>query len=136
MQETSERNRPEGNECGGCSLTRRNNFGGMKQVDMIAVLTDPKIREKWEEKRTYNATSGRKQNVKVDLSVFKTEEEFGEFYNEGDVVPVSDFLESEGHNPELIGDIHAQIDFATEETLSVAMGACCSGLSDLNNMFS
>lgn len=75
-----------------------------------------KIHGAWEEKRRYNTNAvGKKHHCTVDVSAQKQEEDFGEFYNEGDVILISDFLASRGHDPRRIGDIDAQISFATED---------------------
>lgn len=52
--------------------------------------------EKWEEKRaaaTESCATNRKRPEKVDLSTYKREEEYADFFDEGTVVPISEFLE-------------------------------------------
>lgn len=70
---------------------------------------------KWEEKRAENcipADDGRKRKYeKVDLNTYRNEEDFAEFYDEGEILPVPDFLASKGYDPSTIGAEDMQIRF-------------------------
>ena len=63
--------------------------------------------EKWEECRAINCDTrgghNRAKKEQVNLASFRREEEYADFYDEGTVTPLGDFLVSKGFDPERIG---------------------------------
>lgn len=75
--------------------------------------------EKWEEKRIENCDtcngSKRTKHEKVDLSTFRREEDFAEFFDEGSVMPIAEFLSSKGIDPTKFATESKQRRFVEEE---------------------
>lgn len=54
--------------------------------------------------------------MQVDLSTYRKEEDFAEFFDEGEVVPIWDFLSSKGIDPTKIGSEAKQRKFVEEDS--------------------
>lgn len=92
--------------------------------------------EKWGEKRTAHCdTCGGQKRAKqdqLDLSTYRKEEEFAEFYDEGTVLPLAQFLESQSIDPVKIGSEAKQRRFIEEDfqplkcSLVTCNSLCCA----------
>ena len=75
--------------------------------------------EKWEECRTANCdTRGghkREKKEQVNLATFRREEEYADFFDEGTITPLAEFLVSKGIDPDKIGNDVKQRRFVEEE---------------------
>lgn len=69
--------------------------------------------------RTTNANPvppGRKRTFEqVDLKTYRTEEDYADFFSEGDAFPVSAFLTDNGYSVDRVGDEAKQVAFARED---------------------
>lgn len=76
--------------------------------------------ETWEDRRSANCDTmgghSRSKQVQVDLSTYRKEEDFAEFFDEGEVVPIWDFLSSKGIDPTKIGSEAKQRKFVEEDS--------------------
>ena len=59
---------------------------------------------KWEMARAKNCLPGRKQYEKFNMTTYRNQETFTEFWDEGVFVPMDTFLESQGFNLDCFTD--------------------------------
>lgn len=93
--------------------------------------------EKWEEQREINCNTGggrkRERKEKVDLGSFRREENYAEFFDEGTVVPIQEFLEGKGVDISRLNSEAKMRKLAEEE---MCMGKRPFGTCDVMNTYS
>ena len=75
--------------------------------------------EKWEEQRSLacdSSTGNRRKHEQFDLATYRREEEYAEFFDEGTVLPLGEFLTSQGFDPAKIGSESKQRRFVRYST--------------------
>ena len=76
--------------------------------------------QKWEEQRSLacdSSTGNRREHEQFDLATYRREEEYAEFFDEGTVLPLGEFLTSQGFDPAKIGSESKQRRFVEEDML-------------------
>ena len=91
---------------------------------MLWCLQDAK--QAWEKKRTVNAapTSGRRRYEAIDVKSFRRHEAYADFYDEGDVMPVDDWLREQNCDPSQFCNEESKVQFVVEVCPAVALVNC------------
>ncbi|CAE7402789.1 unnamed protein product [Symbiodinium sp. CCMP2592] len=102
------------------NATRNHNFSGMPQLKLNALIEKnpdrmPKAHGRTSVHSTSIKTGRRRQHEQINISSYAAEESFAEFFNVGTVVPVGEWLESQGFDLKKIGNEAKQKTFAKEE---------------------
>ena len=91
------------------------------------------MKEGWERNRVQNCKplepgrKLRKYGPKIDLSTWREESRYADFFDEGRVLTVPKFLQEQGYNPRTIGNAGQQKAFVQQDWESAAVSdvRCC-----------
>ncbi|CAE7290403.1 unnamed protein product [Symbiodinium microadriaticum] len=99
-------------------VTRAKCFPDMTQDELERIKAESEeLKKLWEEKRgcSCSGTSQKRRLSAVDLTTYKKEEQYTNFYQEGEVYTPSEFLLKKGYDPKRIGNEKKQIEFLNKE---------------------